>query len=113
MIGAGELNCRVTIQASTTSRNSYGEEVLTWVSLGTIWAKRVYKTSREFWSVQKVNEEITDLFIIRHRHGVRPDMRLVHEGRIYNIIGANDPDGTRQELHIICKTGEGVDGRRI
>lgn len=98
----GVLNRQITIQQYTATRDSYGGEVQTWADHVTVWAQKSHRTSREFFAAQKVNAETTDMFIIRYRSGIAVKMRVVFDGKTYDIIGANDPDGTRRELHLLC-----------
>lgn len=80
-----------------------GGVVETWIDVATVRASKAHQTSREFFSAQKVNAETTDLFIIRYRVGITSKMRVSFDGKIYDIIGASDPDGRRREIHISCK----------
>ena len=103
---AGELRNQVTLQQQTKTRNAIGGEVITWATVATVWADKLHQTSREFFAAQKINAEITDLFKIRYREKVDAKMRLIFRGRIYDIIGADDPDGRRRELWLMCKAVE-------
>jgi len=105
-MNAGELNQRITIQQATTSRDGYGAETKTWATHATVWASKKHSTSRELYAAQKVNAEITDLFIIRYRAGVTTRMRVSYNGKYYDILGADDPDGRRREIHLLCKVVE-------
>jgi len=103
-MNAGDLDQRITIQAATVTRDAHGGEIPTWVSLATVWASKAHKSSREFFAAQKMNSEITDLFIVRFRHGLNAKMRVLHFGNTYDLIGTPcDPDGKRQELQLLCK----------
>ena len=99
---------KIVIQKSTATRNSMGEEILTWSTFDTVWASKAHRSSREFYSAQKVNAEIQDLFIIRYHSGIDTKMRVSFDGKLYNIIGANDPDGRWRETHLVCRAVEGV-----
>lgn len=106
MIRAGDLNQRITIQQSTITRDTYGAEIQTWATHATVWASKQHKSSREFYSAQKTNAEITDLFIIRYRNNVTTKMRISHNGKYYDILGADDPDGGRVEIWLLAKVVE-------
>lgn len=97
------LNIRVTIQTFSASRDTAGAEVLSWSTLTSLWAKKLHSSSREFFTAQKVNSEITDLFIVRFYDGITTKMRLVYGSKNYDILGADDPNGRRRELQILCK----------
>ena len=100
---AGKLNKRVIIQQYAATRDDYGGEVLTWSDIVTAWAQKAHRTSREFFAAQKVNAETTDMFIIRHYSGITTKMRVIFDGKTYDIIGANDPDGRRREIQLMCR----------
>lgn len=103
---AGDLRNRITLQQQTKTRDAIGGEIVTWVDVATVWAEKLHQTSREFYGSQKTNAELTDLFKIRYREGVDTKMRLVFGDKIYDIIGAPDPDGRRRELWLLCKAVE-------
>jgi SPP1 family predicted phage head-tail adaptor len=103
MINAGDLNLRIILQIPTISRGTDGAEIKTFITHATVWASKKHKTSREFYSSQKINAEITDLFVIRYRSGVTTRMRVSFDGKYYDILGADDPDGRRRELQLLCK----------
>ncbi len=99
----GELNLQIGIKAKTITRDSYGAEIPGWTTLATVWASKAHKSSREFFAAQKINAETTDLFTVRYRRNIEATMRVGFDGKNYNIIGANDPDGRRVELWLLCK----------
>jgi len=106
MIRAGDLNQRIIIQQATIARDTYGAEIQTWVTYAAVWASKQHKSSREFYSAQKTNAEITELFIIRYRNNITTKMRISYNGRYYDILGADDPDGGREEIWLIAKAVE-------
>lgn len=103
---AGQLRNRITIEQYTSTRDTMGGEVKTWATVATVWASKAHQTSREFFAAAKVNAEITDLFIIRYRSGITPKMRISYDSKYYDIIGADDPDGRRRELHLPSRVVE-------
>jgi len=102
-VGAGKYRHRITIQQLTTSKGSLGGVVKTWSTFATVHAQKVHQASREFFAAQKINAETTDLFVIRYLAGVNAKMQVVYDGRTYDVIGANDSDGRRRELYVMCK----------
>lgn len=100
---AGDLNLRVALEIATVTRDTYGAEILTWRNLATVWASKEHKTSRKFYAAQKINAEITDLFTIRYRAGMTTRLRVTYDGKTYNIIGSDDPDGKRVSMQLFCR----------
>ena len=103
MICSRKLNKRIAIETSTPTRDTTGSVIPIWSTFATIWASKQHKTSREFYAAQKVNSEITDLFVIRYLPGVTTKMRASYDGKYYDILGADDPDGGRREIQLLCK----------
>lgn len=102
-MGAGKYNQQITLMIPAISRGADGSAIETFMEYATVWAAKQHKTSREFFSASKINAETTDLFIVRYRDLVTTTMQVVHRGRTYDIIGADDPDGSRKELWLLCK----------
>lgn len=101
---AGSLNLRGVLQVKTVTVNAIGGETPVYIDRFTsIPASKAHKTSREFYNSQRINAEMSDLFIIRYRNAVDTTMRWVCDGRTYDILGAADPDGRKRELHMICR----------
>ena len=102
-MNAQELRQSLTIEQYTATQDTYGGEVQTWATFATVRARKAHQASREFFAAQKVNSEVTDLFFCRYRSGITAKMRVSYDSKTYDIIGANDPDGKKRELQILCK----------
>jgi SPP1 family predicted phage head-tail adaptor len=100
---ARKMDQRIILQISAISRAADGSWVPAWIEHDTVWAYKASSNSREYYQAQKVNAELTALFIIRYRSKMTPRMRLIHEGRTFDILGADDPTGKRVEIHLPCK----------
>ncbi len=96
------MNQRITIQTNTPTRGTDGASVDSWADSVTVWAEKLYRGSREFMSLQSVNAEITEVFIIRNR-SVDAQDRIKYGSRYFDIIGTFDPTGRGVETHILCK----------
>jgi len=100
----GKMRSRITIKQNTgTQKDSTGAVIPNWIDYVSVWAEKAHKTSRKFFAAQKVNAEVQELFTIWYRKDITTDMRVSFDGKIYKILGANDPDDTKVKLHIICK----------
>jgi len=98
-----QMRNQLTIQTNTPTRGTSGAEVDSWADTVTVWTRKAHKNSREYFAAQKVNSETTDLFIIRYRTGVTTKNRVKYGSSYYDIVGANDPDGRKKEIHLLCK----------
>lgn len=100
---AGDLRQRVTIQNKTAVRNSYGEEVITWVDLATVWAAVEPLRGREFLDGKMITPETTTRIRIRFRDGVSPEQRVVFGSKNYDILAIVHVEERERELHLMCQ----------
>ena len=82
---AGELDRRIVIQQNTPTRNAAGEEVDSWGTLATVWARVSPKRGREFFDARAVQAEAPAMFRIRYRADVTNAMRISYGGNFYDI----------------------------
>ena len=93
---------RVTVEAMTESQDAMGEVAQTWAALETVWADVQPRTGREFYTADKVHEDITHLVTIRHHATVDSSMRLKVDGRTLNIGTVLNMDGKRVRTQLLC-----------
>jgi SPP1 family predicted phage head-tail adaptor len=86
-ISAGELDRKIDLQSFTTSTNDYNEEVPTWATYASVWAKMEFHTSVEARHQARQYAEMGLYFTIRWRADLDPSHQLVFEGKTYRIIG--------------------------
>lgn len=55
-----------------------------------------------FFASQQVQSEVTHKVTIRFRPGVTADMRVIHNGKVFNIV-APLPDNRGRELVLMCR----------
>lgn len=107
-IAAGALRHKVTIQRQELAQNPVtGAMVATWV---TVWERVPAAieplSAREFIAAQAVQSEVSMRITIRYRDGVKASMRILHNGRIFNIQGVlADLDSGRSYLTLPCSEG--------
>lgn len=104
---AGELRHRVSIQANQDIQDpDTGAMTPAWVEIGKAWAAIEPLSAREFISAQAVQSKVTTRITMRYRDGITAAMRLVHNGRIYNIEGTlADKDSGLEYLTLPCSEG--------
>ncbi len=101
---AGDLRNRVKIQSKSVTRNTFGEEVVSWVDVATVWAAIEPLSGREFLAAQAVNAELTVRIRIRYRTGIDSSMRVLFGTRVFEIISPPiNPVSDKRELHLMCK----------
>lgn len=99
----GRLNRRITIQQKSVSRDAYGGESITWTDVATVWAAVLPIRGREYVAIRAAGAELTTRFVIRHRDGVTPAMRVSHGGGYYNIEEVIDSEDGHRFLELMAR----------
>ena len=110
MLGAGELNQRITLQSKAVVRNGIGEEVVTWADVVTTWAKVMPLRGNAFYAANQEQHVIDARFLIRERAGLSVGMRLLWKGSPYditNLIPGTDHYRGTIEIHAINGVKDG------
>lgn len=79
------MNKRITIQQRSNSVSSNGFETESWTDYKTVWAGVSNLFGREFYAAATVQAENTVKFTIRYLSGITSDMRIVFQGRYFDI----------------------------
>lgn len=112
-MGIGQFRHRVTIQKYTANLDSFGQEVKEWVDICTVWASVEPLRGREFFRAQTIHAEVTTRITIRYKGGISPKMKVVFDGRCFDILSVINPEEKNKEIHLMCKesiTGGDGDG---
>lgn len=108
-IQPGELDRRVTLQSSTTTKSSVGQQLHTWSDVATVWAKVVEEAGEETREGRDAFNRQQLRVIIRFRSGLSDSMRLVYGGNNFEITSVREMG--RRQWHIInCKRTGGRTG---
>lgn len=99
----GRLRHRITIQQKTTIVDQDGIPTETWAEFATVWASVEPLRGREYFQAAAVNAENMVRFRIRYRAGIRPDMRIQYDSRIFSINSVIDVDERHTEIHLMCQ----------
>lgn len=101
----GHLRHSVTLQERTTDQDETGAQIETWADVATVWGAVEPLSGRELFTAQQVKAEVTAQITIRYRSGISATMRIVFEGRLYNILAVIDPEERHRELQLLCSEG--------
>lgn len=102
----GNLRRRISIQRKDMTQDSYGQPSLTWVSVADTWADIQPLSGRELEIAQAINAEVSHQVTIRHREGITAAMRIVYQGRYFNITSPPlDVDMRHKEIQLMCSEG--------
>ena len=104
MMQAGRLRHRVTLQRKQQTQNPQtGALLTTWVTEATVPAAVEPLSAREFIAAQAVQSNVSVRITMRYRPGITSAMRLLHDGKVYNITGVlADKDSGREYLTLPC-----------
>lgn len=98
-VNSGDLNRQIVIQAETAARGTSGQEILTWTTLYTCWAKIDYGIAgagENLGPDQIIVSTVAD-FTIRKRT-IDEKMRVVYGGSNFSIMNINEAGGRNEYL---------------
>ena len=104
-LSAGDLDRRVTLQARSTSMDSFGQQLTTWTVAFDAWARVTPLTGRELLAAQAIVPETTHEVVIRYRASTSPGMRVVYAGRVLDVRAVLDEDSAHVQQQLLCSEG--------
>lgn len=114
MIRAGRMNRTIIVEALSQSKDAYGGLVDAWMPVpfgsntdGKIRAAVVHLSGKEKRLQSKdgtITEAVSE-FTIRYKSALNDTMRIVYDGKFYNIKHINDLNGAHRVQIITCDTG--------
>lgn len=102
----GELRHRIKLQKLETVVNENGFEDEKWINHKTLWASIKNLHGREYFQAAAVQKENTVKFTIRYVPGLDTSMKILFEGKYYDITQI---DNIRYENKYIEIKGVEVD----
>ncbi len=84
-MNAGTLPNLITIQARSTTQDSYGAPVDTWAEIITVFAKVEQIRGREYFSEGRIAADVDTRVVMRYQSGIRPKQRILFESRVLDI----------------------------
>lgn len=104
---AGRLDRRVVVQYKSVTKDSYGQEVITWVTRCTLWGEVRPLTGREFMEGRQETAEVSTRIVVRYYPGIEPEDRatVVVDGVtiVYNVLAVLHVGTGRRELQLMCR----------
>ncbi len=99
----GRLRHLVEIQTLTKTQNEFGEVVEDWSLFAKSWAEIKPLKASEYFAAFKEHHEVTHRVVIRYIEGIKPFMRIIHKGRIFEITAIRNYLERNEYLELICK----------
>ncbi len=100
MLQSGIMDQKATIETPTESVNSIGEPTLTYSTFATRWIALLPLSGAERVASMQNEGTVTHRVRMRYTAGLRPKMRLVSEGRTFEI-GSIVERGRREEHELL------------
>jgi len=108
---SGKLDQRVTLfSRGTPTLDAAGQDTITWVNEGTVWAQRITLRSAEAVAAAQISDDVVVELHIRYRADVRTTWRLEWNGQGYDITSVEPYGGRKDRTRLLCRLGV-KDGR--
>lgn len=102
MTPAGKRDKRVIIESKSVTRNSIGEESVTWGTFATRWAAVSPIRGREFFAAEQTMSSVDYRVNLLKPLAITREMRIKHGTILMDIVSIIDNDN---ELELMCSTG--------
>lgn len=99
----GALRHRLTFQAQSETRNDFDESVPVWTDKFTIWGSVEPLVGKWYFESKQLNQDVDGKIRIRYRTDVEPSMRIIHKGRILEIVSLYTVKEIIHEIIIMYK----------
>lgn len=100
----GDIDRRLKIQRKVITQNGFGDEIVAWETVATVWAQKVEARGDERFAAQQFLGHAVKTFRIRWSDTVKEitsEHRLVLDGRAHDITDVREV-GRREGLEIDC-----------
>jgi len=87
---AGRLDRQITIQHATVIQDASGQEIEHWEPFASVWASRKDVRGSERFSSDQRFAARSAVYRLRYLSGLNEEMRIVDDGKTYQIIGIAD-----------------------
>ena len=109
-LSAGTLRKRITLQQQSISVDTYGQQIITWTDVATVWASIEPSVGRELMAAQAVSLDQPTTITIRWQAAfANPKavaaMRAVYNGRLFNIHSVENEEERNRTLTLLASEG--------
>ena len=99
----GKLKHRVILQRKEITEDELKQQTETWVDFAYVWAEVQPLSGREYFAAKQENAEVTTRITIRHLKDVKPDMRVLFNEKVYEILSVINPYERNVSLVLMCR----------
>lgn len=99
---SGNLKHKIIIQSSTVTKDDYGAEVSTWEDFTTVYSSIEPLRGQELFASQQTYNKVISKIRLRYIAGIKTDMRVNYNGRLFDIEAIINIRELNKELHLVC-----------
>lgn len=99
--GVGAYRERIIVQSATKARDTTGQNIKTWSTFKTIWARVQYQSGGKQVDAQKANANSIVRFTTVYRSDITTNMRVSWRGQFWNINEVL-PNEDKQSMQLGC-----------
>ncbi|ALY08068.1 putative head-tail adaptor [Bacillus phage vB_BhaS-171] len=81
----GQFRNRISIQQLTETENQMGDTVTGWEEFKNVWAMIKTVRGKEIMQAGAIQGELTVRFVTHYTPGITNDMRIIYDGRTFEI----------------------------
>ena len=97
----GELDRRIVIEEPTVTQNTYGEQISSWSTYRTVWAKMEWKGGSEKEETERMTATSKVCFFIRNLDiSITEQNRILYDSKYYVINVINEIEGREAFLEL-------------
>ena len=101
-MNAGRLRDKLSIQASTETRDAHGQGILTWATIATVWGRIEPLRGRELFQAQQVESRVDTRITIRRYAGLTANHRILFGSRIFELVSVPDEGLRKPSMELLA-----------
>lgn len=94
------MNTRFAVEMPVETPDGAGGQERSYLAFGALWGQLKLVSGEERWRADRAEQALRWRIETRWRTGIEAGMRLKAGARVFDILSAADPDGTRRRLLI-------------
>lgn len=100
---AGDLRHRLKLQQPTESTNDFGETVISYSDVDTVWGAVEPNAGKRYFEAMQANSEVQGVVRIRYRSDIQATWRILFGTRVLKIVSIINPREKDREMLIYYK----------
>lgn len=101
-LNIGRLNRRITFLTAKETQNTINQTTQEWKEYKSVWATVKALRGSERYEAMKVQAQQIYKITTRYHDGITPDMRILFNGKIFEITSVNNVEEANYMLEMEC-----------